>query len=226
MRTDLIDGRQQDAEKCIGFLLNGLNDEMFELNEFVTYYIENEKPLVDSALSNDSNNLFLTLPLNIEKVKTVREALKVLVTKNILEGVTSSKANEKVEVWEQITLCKLLVILILHLKFFKYSNDRCTKIIKAFDFEFDLRFDSTLISSETQSPTKKQYKLFTVVYHEGKNANIGHYMTDAFHVGYNCWIRYDDSSVKTVQKEDVSKPQGTRFPHLLFYRKSDMILAK
>ncbi|XP_074032196.1 ubiquitin carboxyl-terminal hydrolase 10-A-like [Leptinotarsa decemlineata] len=128
---------------------------MFELNELVKYYIKEEKPLVDSALSNDSNNLwniiesknkghstrridftntpisdifgwqlkssihrdvvhitentqpFLTLPLNIEKVKTVREALEVLVSKNILEGVTSSKTNEKVEAWEQIRLCKL-----------------------------------------------------------------------------------------------------------------------
>ncbi|XP_074036723.1 ubiquitin carboxyl-terminal hydrolase 10-like [Leptinotarsa decemlineata] len=160
---------------------------------------------------------FLTLPLNIGKVKTVREALK---------GVTSSKTNEKVEAWEQITLCKLPVILILHLKFFEYSNYRCTKIIKAFDFEFDLKFDSTLISSETQSPTERQYKLFAVVYHEGKNANIGHYVTDAFHVGYNCWIRYDDSSVKTVQNEDVLKPPGTRVPYLLFYRKSDIFLSK
>nr|XP_023020317.1 ubiquitin carboxyl-terminal hydrolase 10-like [Leptinotarsa decemlineata] len=272
MRTDWIDGRQQDAEECLGFLWNGFNDEMFELNELVKYYIEDEKPLVDSALSNDSNNVwnkmesknrghptrridftntpisdifggqlkssihrnvdhitentqpFLTLPLNIEKVKTVRGALKVLVSKNILEKVTSSKTNKKVEAWEQITLCKLPVILILLLKFFKYSNDRCTKIIKAFDFEFDLKVDSTLISLKTQSPTEKQYKLFAVVYHEGKNANIGHYVTDAFHVGYNCWIRYDESSV--VQKEDVLKPQLTRVPYLLFYRKSDMILSK
>ncbi|XP_074032161.1 ubiquitin carboxyl-terminal hydrolase 10-like [Leptinotarsa decemlineata] len=266
MRTDWIDVRQQDAEEFLGFLLNGLNDGMFELNELVKYYIKDEKPPVDSALDNDSKNLwniieskneghstrridifggqlkssihrnvdhitentqpFLTLPLNIEKVKTVREALKVLVSKNILEGVTSSNTKEKVEAWEQITLCKLPVILILHLKFFKYSDYRCTKIIKAFDFEFNLKFYLTLISSETQSPTERQYKLFAVVYHEGKNANIGHYVTDAFHVGYNCWIRYDDSSVKTVQNEDVLKPQGTRFPYLLFYKESDMILSK
>ncbi|XP_074029497.1 ubiquitin carboxyl-terminal hydrolase 10-like [Leptinotarsa decemlineata] len=121
---------------------------------------------------------------------------------------------------------KLPVILILHLKFFEYSHDRCAKIIKALDFEFDLKIDSTLVLSETQSPTEKQCKLFAVVYHEGKNANIGHYVTDAFHVGHNCWIRYDDSSVKTVQEEYVLKPQGTRVPYLLFYRKSEMIRSK
>nr|XP_023021849.1 ubiquitin carboxyl-terminal hydrolase 10-like [Leptinotarsa decemlineata] len=257
MRTDWIDGRQQDAEEFSGFLLNGLNDEMFELNELVKYYIEDEKPLIDSALSNDSNNVwnimesknkghptrridftstpisdifgrqlkssihrngghiteniqsFLTLPLNIEKVKTVLEALKVLVSKNNLEEVTSSKTNEEVEAKEQITLCKLYVILILHLKIFEYSHDRCTKIIKAFDYEFDLKIDSTLVSSETQPLTEKQYKLFAVVYHEDKNANIAHDVTDDFHVGYNCWIRYNDSSVKTAKRRRIETPGNT-----------------
>ncbi|CAG9815643.1 unnamed protein product [Phaedon cochleariae] len=30
-RSDLIEDRQEDAEEFLGFLLNGLNDEMFEL---------------------------------------------------------------------------------------------------------------------------------------------------------------------------------------------------
>ncbi|CAG9820984.1 unnamed protein product [Phaedon cochleariae] len=29
--SDLIEGRQEDAEEFLGFLLNGLNDEMVEL---------------------------------------------------------------------------------------------------------------------------------------------------------------------------------------------------
>ncbi|XP_074033907.1 ubiquitin carboxyl-terminal hydrolase 10-like [Leptinotarsa decemlineata] len=151
-----------------------------------------------------------TLPLNIEKVKTVKEALKVLT--RLQEQFRGSDFVKNKREGRS--------------KFFEYSHDRCTKIIKTLDFVFDLKIDSTLVSCKTQSPTEKQYKLFAVVYHEGKNANIGHYVTDAFHVGQNCWIRYDDSSLKTVQKEDVLKPQGTKVPYLLFYRKSDMILSK
>ncbi|CAG9817222.1 unnamed protein product [Phaedon cochleariae] len=30
-RSYLIEGRQEDTEEFLGFLLNGLNDEMFEL---------------------------------------------------------------------------------------------------------------------------------------------------------------------------------------------------
>nr|XP_023020477.1 ubiquitin carboxyl-terminal hydrolase 10-like isoform X2 [Leptinotarsa decemlineata] len=274
MRTDWIEGRQQDAEEFLGFLLNGLNDEMLESVELVKSYTEHEKPAVDSAVETDSSDEwkvmgsknkgcvtrrthfartpiidifggqlkssihragdhiteniqpFLTLPLNIENVKTVREALEALVTKNRLEGLTSSKTNEQVEAWEQVMLCELPVILILHLKCFDYSYNGCTKIIKALEFGIDLKIDSKLVSSKTQSPKEKQYKLFAVVYHDGKEANKGHYVTDAFHVGYNCWLRYDDSSVKTIQEEHLLKPQGTRVPYLLFYRRSDTIRLK
>ncbi|EFA01234.1 ubiquitin-specific protease [Tribolium castaneum] len=169
---------------------------------------------------------FFTLQLNIEKVKTVREALEALVTKNQLEGVTNEKTNEEVEAWQQVTLEELPVILILHLKCFDFKLDGCTKIVKALEFPIDLKIDSKLLSSKPMSPKEKQYKLFAVVYHDGKEATKGHYITDAFHVGYSSWIRYDDASVKSVQEDYVLKPQGTRVPYLLFYRRSDTIRSK
>lgn len=75
-------------------------------------------------------------------------------------------------------------------------------------------------------PKEKQYKLFAVVYHDGKEATKGHYLTDAYHVGYASWLRFDDSSVKTVQEEQVLKPHGTRVPYLLFYRRCDTVRNK
>lgn len=89
-----------------------------------------------------------------------------------------------------------------------------------------LFFFLELLSSKTQTAKEKQYKLFAVVYHDGKEATKGHYVTDAFHVGYSSWIRYDDASVKPVLEEHVLKPQGTRVPYLLFYRRSDTIRSK
>lgn len=81
-----------------------------------------------------------------------------------------------------------------------------------------------LLSSKTNYTAKeRQYKLFAVVYHEGKEATKGHYVTDAYHVGYASWLRYDDASVKTVPEEHVLKPHGTRVPYLLFYRRSDAL---
>lgn len=131
----------------------------------------------------------------------------------------------------------------MHLKCFDFKLDGCTKIVKALEFPIDLKIDSSkylklvlifficvffieLLSSKPNSPKERQYKLFAVVYHDGKEATKGHYITDAFHVGYSSWIRYDDSSVKSVQEDYVLKPQGTRVPYLLFYRRSDTIRSK
>ena len=147
--------------------------------------------------------------------------------KNQLEGVTSSTTNEEVEAWQQVTIEELPIVLILHLKCFDFKLDGCTKIIKALDFPIDLKIESKLLSSVTKSsPPSRQYKLFAVVYHDGKEATKGHYVTDTYHVGYASWLRYDDASVKGVQEEQVLKPQGTRVPYLLFYRRSDSIKSK
>ncbi|XP_072397586.1 ubiquitin carboxyl-terminal hydrolase 10-B [Diabrotica undecimpunctata] len=273
IRTDLIEGRQEDAEEFLGFLLNGLNDEMLELIKLVKSDFDeppeaptqaeddadkewkvmgpknkgsitrrtdfDRTPISDifggllksriqrtGDLSTENIQPFLTLQLNIEKVKTVREALEMLVNRHQLEGLTSSKTNEEVEAWQQVLLDELPVILILHLKCFDYKQDGCTKIVKALEFPVDLKIDQKLLSSKTQTQKEKHYKLFAVVYHDGKEASKGHYVTDAFHVGYSSWLRYDDASVKTVQEEQVLKPQGTRVPYLLFYRRSDTIRGK
>ncbi|KAJ8959495.1 hypothetical protein NQ318_022192 [Aromia moschata] len=292
IRTDLIEGRQEDAEEFLGCLLNGLNDEMLELMKLIRNDCD-EKTQIAPDLEGDSDadkewqvmgpknkgsvtrrtdfgrtpisdifgghlrsrihrtgdhvteNIqpFFTLQLNIEKVKTVREALEALVTKNQLEGLTSSKTNEEVEAWQQVMLDELPVVLVLHLKCFDFKLDGCKKIIKApgIPDRLENRLDwqeqcvgykpifisELLASSKThQMPKEKQYKLFAVVYHDGKEASKGHYVTDAFHVGYSSWLRYDDASVKPVVEEHVLRPQGTRVPYLLFYRRSDTIRSK
>ncbi|CAG9761546.1 unnamed protein product [Ceutorhynchus assimilis] len=268
LQTDLMEGRQEDAEEFLGCLLNNLSDEMLELMKLVdtsektTNQTEEDEeswqvmgnknkgsvlrktqfektPITDifggslkskinriGGLSTENTQPFLTLPLNIEKVKTVCEALEALTGKYQLEGLTSSKTNEEIEAWQQVMLDELPVILVLHLKCFDFKLDGCTKIVKALEFPIDLKIDAKLLSSKTTSAKEKQYKLFAIVYHEGKEATKGHYVTDAFHVGYSSWLRYDDASVKPVLEEDVLNPQGTRVPYLLFYRRSDTIRSR
>lgn len=81
-----------------------------------------------------------------------------------------------------------------------------------------------ILNSRTKYATKqKQYKLFAVVYHDGKEASKGHYLTDVFHVGYSSWIRYDDSTVKAVPESQVLRPRAPRVPYLLYYRRFDTI---
>lgn len=81
-----------------------------------------------------------------------------------------------------------------------------------------------IMSSKVKYNQKqKHYKLFAVVYHDGKEASKGHYVTDVFHIGYSNWIRYDDSTVKPISEHIVLHPRSPRVPYLLYYRRYDTI---
>ncbi|KAK7869965.1 hypothetical protein R5R35_013739 [Gryllus longicercus] len=173
---------------------------------------------------SDNVQPFFTLQLDIEKAQSVKEALDLLVGRDQLEGVTCSRTNQEVEAWQQVTLEELPLVLVLHLKWFNYKLDGCSKIVKTVEFPVDLKFEGKLMSSSNKYNLKqKQYKLFAVVYHDGKEATKGHYITDVYHVGYGGWVRYDDSSVKAIQETHMLHPRGSRVPYLLYYRRCDTI---
>lgn len=62
-----------------------------------------------------------------------------------------------------------------------------------------------------------------MVYHDGKEATKGHYLSDVFHVGTSGWIRYDDAVVRSVPESQVLNPPFPRVPYLLYYRRQDTI---
>lgn len=80
-----------------------------------------------------------------------------------------------------------------------------------------------IVSSKKYSQKQKQYKLFAVVYHDGKDASKGHYIIDAYSSGYSYWLRYDDSTVKPVTEASVLHPRPPRVPYLLYYRRCDTV---
>ncbi|KAL0267386.1 UNVERIFIED_CONTAM: hypothetical protein PYX00_009673 [Menopon gallinae] len=271
-----IEGRQEDAEEFLSCLLNGLNDEMFELMKLVdsnktvmangdsngalegdaedddaewnVMGPKNKSSVTRRAVcgqtpvsdifrgqvrsrvqragdqSTDTVQPFFTLQLDVEKVNSVKDALELLVGRDPLEGVTCSRTHQEVEAWTQMSLEDLPLVLILHLKCFDYKSDGCTKIMKPVDFSIDLKVDTKLLSNRNKYQAKQKcYKLVAVVYHDGKEASKGHYVTDAYHVGYGCWVRYDDGVVRSVPESHVLKPRLPRVPYLLYYRRTDTI---
>lgn len=174
--------------------------------------------------STDNVQPFFTLQLDVEKAQSVKDALEILVGRDQLEGVTCSRTNQEIEAWQQVTLEELPLVLLLHLKWFDYKLEGTSKIVKCVEFPIDLKVDPKLMSSNKKYTVKqRQYKLFAVVYHDGKEASKGHYITDVFHVGYGGWVRYDDSVVKAVQESSVLHPRVPRVPYLLYYRRCDTI---
>ncbi|XP_020801462.1 ubiquitin carboxyl-terminal hydrolase 10 [Drosophila serrata] len=270
-REEHVEGRQEDAEEFLGYVLNKLNDEMLEVIKLIdkpssqqngqneqsepedggdVWQICNNRnkgsvtrqtdfgrtPISDifrgelrSRLqregehSTDVIQPFFTLQLNIEKAASVKEALEILVGRDQLEGVTGSKTKQEVVAWQQMTLEKLPVVLILHLKYFDYRSDGCTKILKKVEFPVELKIDAKILGSKKTSQKQRAYRLFAVVYHDGKEASKGHYITDVFHTGYSSWLRYDDNSVKPIGEKNVLQPHTPRVPYLLYYRRSDTL---
>lgn len=82
----------------------------------------------------------------LQKAASVKEALEILVGRDQLEGVTGSKTKQEVLAWQQMNVEKLPPILILHLKWFDYRSDGCTKILKKVEFPVDLKIDASKLT--------------------------------------------------------------------------------
>ncbi|XP_043100275.1 ubiquitin carboxyl-terminal hydrolase 10 isoform X2 [Puntigrus tetrazona] len=281
-------GRQEDAEEYLGFILNGLHEEMLALKKLISPQEEKaptpngpesqpgveedpaEKeeegsddeweqvgprnktsitrqadfirtPITDifgghirsvvyQQSSKESATLqpFFTLQLDIqsEKIRTVQEALEILVARESVQGYTT-KSKQEIEISRRVTLEELPPVLVLHLKRFVFEKTGgCQKLVKNIDYPVDLEISKDLLSPGVRGKTLKgqrTYRLFAVVYHHGNSATGGHYTTDVFHIGLNGWLRIDDQAVKIINQHQVVKQTAERTAYLLYYRRVDLL---
>ncbi|XP_067273287.1 ubiquitin carboxyl-terminal hydrolase 10 isoform X4 [Pseudorasbora parva] len=280
-------GRQEDAEEYLGFILNGLHEEMLALKKLISPQEEKaptqngpesqpgveedpaEKeegsddeweqvgprnktsitrqadfirtPITDifgghirsvvyQQSSKESATLqpFFTLQLDIqsEKIRTVQEALEVLVARESVQGYTT-KSKQEIEISRRVTLEELPPVLVLHLKRFVFEKTGgCQKLVKNIDYPVDLEISKDLLSPGVRGKTfkgQRTYRLFAVVYHHGNSATGGHYTTDVFHIGLNGWLRIDDQVVKIINQHQVVKQTAERTAYLLYYRRVDLM---
>jgi len=276
----VIEGRQEDAEEFLSFLLNGLSDEMLGKMKLVDPESAEEteaqaddgdedaddwkevgakgkscvtrriadtsqtatpiqslalgmcRSCVKSETGDNSATLqpFYTLQLNIqdEHVNTLADALSQNFANEKLDGYICSKTKKEIEATRILSLEELPPVLILHLKRFVYDGKTggAQKIMKQIDFGVDLEISKSILSAECRASNKqRQYKLFSVVYHNGREATKGHYVTDIFHTGYSSWLHCDDSQVSPTCEQSVLAPGPTSTPYLLFYRRGDTMLG-
>ncbi|XP_056096356.1 ubiquitin carboxyl-terminal hydrolase 10 isoform X4 [Rhinichthys klamathensis goyatoka] len=280
-------GRQEDAEEYLGFILNGLHEEMLALKKLISPQEEKaptpngpesqpgveedpaEKeegsddeweqvgprnktsitrqadfirtPITDifgghirsvvyQQSSKESATLqpFFTLQLDIqsEKIRTVQEALEILVARESVQGYTT-KSKQEIEISRRVTLEELPPVLVLHLKRFVFEKTGgCQKLVKNIDYPVDLEISKDLLSPGVRGKTfkgQRTYRLFAVVYHHGNSATGGHYTTDVFHIGLNGWLRIDDQAVKIINQHQVVKQTAERTAYLLYYRRLDLL---
>jgi len=175
---------------------------------------------------------FYTLQLDIQhnNVTTVTEALAANFSSEQLDGYICSKTKQEVEASRSVSLEELPPILILHLKRFVYDSATggVQKVMKNVEFSVDLEIDKTILSSSTRTKftlKQRQYKLFAVVYHNGREATKGHYVSDVYHTGYATWLHCDDSTVRPTAEGLVTTPAPNSVPYILFYRRCDTMVG-
>lgn len=83
-------------------------------------------------------NFYLLL---MQKAKSVQEALNMLITKDILKNLTSSKTDRELDAYQQVTIDELPYVLLLHLKCFEYKQQKLTKMVKNVEFPVDLEIE-------------------------------------------------------------------------------------
>lgn len=173
---------------------------------------------------------FFTLQLDIQDqtISSVTDALSQNFAHEKLDGFVCSKTKKEIEATRILSLEELPPILILHLKRFVYDGQTggVQKVMKQIEFGVDLEISKSILSAECKASTKqRQYKLFGVVYHNGREATKGHYVTDIYHTGYATWLHCDDSIVQPTAEQMVVTPNASSTPYLLFYRRGDTMVG-
>ena len=105
---------------------------------------------------------------------------------NYFFSYVCSKTKKEIEASRSLYLDELPSVLILHLKRFIYDDSGSQKLLKNIDFPVDLEIPREILSSNSRNkyhPKQRSFKLFAVVYHNGKEATLGHYVTDVYHAG-------------------------------------------
>jgi ubiquitin carboxyl-terminal hydrolase 10 len=162
----------------------------------------------------------LQLAISSPDVNNIVDALKGLTKPETLHGEFKSPRGPGTTATKQLFIESLPPVLILHLKRFQYDNTGgAQKIWKKVGYPLDL-----IIPKEIFPPHKRngialsglpKYRLTSVVYHHGKNANGGHYTVDVRRQDGREWIRLDDTVIRRVRSEDVAEGGAEEDPRVL-----------
>lgn len=97
-------------------------------------------------------------------------------------------------------------------------NGTIEKVMKVVQFGLELTIPPECLAPARNKAAADSYRLISVVYHHGRQAEGGHYTCDVKRDG-NRWLRIDDTSVETVDASNVIlEPEAKdKSAYLLFY---------
>ncbi|KAJ5075192.1 ubiquitin carboxyl-terminal hydrolase [Anaeramoeba ignava] len=164
---------------------------------------------------------FMILPININgfHISSIEDALIDFSDPENLRDYTDETTKQNIGAQKKTKIHQLPVILILHLKRFRFSEKTgAFKVHKAINFPTKLTIPKKIISSELHKKGKKEhiYNLVSVIYHIGQSPIEGHYTCSALKWTGN-WVHIDDTSISEVSEKEIVDPNA----YILFYIKTD-----
>ena len=235
---------QQDAQEMLNFIINTIDEFTVLLNGntvnsrsqknisvpkrsplFKLFWGRIHSSIADyGRIMSQTIETFLSLPLEIigGHIKSVPDALENYFKKETIEGYKG------LQVTREVKMDHLPEILVLQLKYFNYTNHGLEKHTKVIEVPIVMDIDLNILSDEAGEKLSADemdniYQLNSIICHVGRSADEGHYICYAYHAGMNCWLEFDDSSVKPVSANDLQSCFKYKQPYVLFYRHKDTV---
>eukprot|EP00742_Colponemidia_sp_Colp-10_P005321 GILJ01005686.1.p1 GENE.GILJ01005686.1~~GILJ01005686.1.p1 ORF type:complete len:609 (+),score=100.58 GILJ01005686.1:821-2647(+) len=162
--------------------------------------------------------LFLDLPLVVDRMDSVEKALRQFFSKEKLTGkdrYRCTQCRELCDTERQLTMQELPAVLTLVLKRYKYSDNKCVKIDKPISFTESWTLDSSvLIPSQAHEQPTVSYKLCAILIHTGPVTNTGHHSVFVRNSN-EVWYHIDDATVRQVSLQTVLSQKA----YMLFYER-------
>lgn len=146
--------------------------------------------------------LYMSVPVS-RNMKTLEDAISAFLEGETLSGDEKwrcDKCNKRVDAKKQIDIWKVPQILVLHLKRFEFSAQRCSKIDAHLTSPLnDLDF-SRFVSSEQRHPPV--FDTCCVAHHSG-SYGFGHYTASCKDPRDGRWYNFSDEKVEPVSEDRV-----------------------
>jgi len=155
------------------------------------------------------------LPINLDSVRSVRDALEALTAAETISGYKPSGGGSPRDAAKIERFAQLPNLLVLHVMRFQYTS-RSMKVNKHVSFDTKLTFrPSWMVPGNNRERGQAMvYRLVASVTHHGKSIGSGHYTTDVVQPEGH-WLRFDDDNVFSVGLNAVMAEK----PYLLIYER-------
>lgn len=230
----------QDAHEFLNFLLNDLSEyadsnldgfqSVQNNSNFIKHLFQGTQSSRIKCLTCDSvttnNEPFLDFPIEVNENETtdIQRILHEFHQREILNSGNKFYCNVCCGLQEAervVGIEDLPHVLALHLKRFKYSEEKNTNIKLFNRIEYPLVLD---VHPTFDQSVAKRYELVGLVIHMGGGPQHGHYVSLCKTEKFG-WLFFDDETVETVEESTVLKFTGDgnnlTTAYVLFYKEID-----